>query len=286
MRYSLRSTRTVLKPISSSRAPFPTRPSTAPPRRYRQRRFHPPHIVGIVLVGIRSLQVQGVLRYLVLQKSIVYTIFRIGHWSKEAADKWELDRTQHPSGAADSRATTKAQIAQQARRDAHYALQRYTKYRYNRALAGICDACGADTAKQHMHRIKCWVCSNLVCQSEKCRVAEHSLCTECRPRCCSRPDQTGDRDNLHFRIAGILPERDQPEVCDSCNLEKRFARRSRAFSGCPCVVVLHRVQQVVVQAVPPASTRRLLHHLPSQAEPDRRPLGREPQGAALEQFLE
>ena len=68
IRYSLRSTRTVLKPISSSRAPVPTRPSTAPPRRYRQRRFHPPHSVGIVLVGIRSLQVQGVLRYLALQK--------------------------------------------------------------------------------------------------------------------------------------------------------------------------------------------------------------------------
>ena len=68
IRYSLRSIRTVLKPISSSRAPFPTRPSTAPPRRCRQRKFHPPHIVGTVLVGIRSLQVQGVLRYLALQK--------------------------------------------------------------------------------------------------------------------------------------------------------------------------------------------------------------------------
>ena len=152
------------------------------------------------------------------KKSIVDTIFRIGHWSKEAADKWELDRTQHPSGAADSRATTKAQIAQQARRDAHYALQRYTKYRYNRALAGICDTCGADTAKQHMHRIKCWVCSRLVCQSEKCRVAEHSLCTGCRPHCSSRLD--GDRESLHVRAASILPKRDQPEVCDSCNFEK------------------------------------------------------------------
>ena len=220
IRYSLRSTRTVLKPISSSRAPFPTRPSTAPPRRYRQRRFHPPILLASFSSGSVHCRYKAFCDTWFCKKSIVDTIFRIGHWSKEAADKWELDRTQHPSGAADSRATTKAQIAQQARRDAHYALQRHTKYRYNRMLAGICDTCGADTAKQHMHRIKCWVCSRLVCQSEKCRVAEHSLCTECRPRCRIRPDQTGDRENLHFRTAGILPERDQPEVCDSCNLEK------------------------------------------------------------------
>ena len=57
------------------------------------------------------------------------------------------------------------------------------------------------------------------------------------------------------------------------------ARRSRAFSGCLCVVGLHSVPQVVVQAVPFGSKRRPLHQLPGYAEHVRRRLGREPQDA-------
>ena len=136
IRYSLRSTRTVLKPISSSRAPFPTRPSTAPPRRYRQRRFHPPILLASFSSGSVHCRYKAFCDTWFCKKSIVDTIFRIGHWNKEAADKWELDRTQHPSGAADSRATTKAQIAQQARRDAHYALQRHKKVSVKHDVGG------------------------------------------------------------------------------------------------------------------------------------------------------
>ena len=151
--------------------------------------------------------------------SVVDTIFRIGHWNQEIADRWHLDRTEHLRGIADSRADktekTKPQIAHIARREAHYQLQRYTKYRNFRQPAGICSLCGTETT---LARVKCWVCNGLACQ--ECHVAEHVLCNYCKEYCHTRPDHTRDYENLHYLPPGRLAPHAQSSACESYQMEK------------------------------------------------------------------
>ena len=145
------------------------------------------------------------------KKSIVDIIFRCGHWDESVADRWSDDRKQHPSGIAGSRAATTNQATQKAknaRREAHYELQKYNGYSCLMKAHGPCGRCGTDTATTNQHRVQCWVC----------QVEDHIVCTWCRQDCVWRQEACAGADSWHYPGRGKLEIHDQTSACESCGL--------------------------------------------------------------------
>ena len=155
IRYSSKSTRTVLKPISSSRAPFPTRPSPAPPRRYRQRRIHPPPYCWYR--SRRDPFIAGTRRFAILGSA--------KRASTTPSAGLDIGAKKQPTSG--SSIVHSIQAAQRIRvlQPTHRSPSKPAETKITRCSGtpsigitgcwrGICDTCGADTAKEHMHRIK------------------------------------------------------------------------------------------------------------------------------------
>ena len=148
------------------------------------------------------------------KKSLVDTIFQLGHWSKEVSNAYVGDLKEpapdyQPPAAATGDAAVSRDAAAIARKRFRNALNQRNRAQASYQPSGQC-GCGWLTDWEPevdmQPRVRCLLCSSLVCRRH-CTLPGYAVCM----RCCPTPPEGR-------RLSATVPRTEQGQECACCRL--------------------------------------------------------------------
>ena len=154
------------------------------------------------------------------KKSLVDTIFMVGHWSREHSNAYIQDLSAPPPVVAGGTAggtvggdTVVSRVdALQARRAYRYAMNCVRRFTASDMPPGSCNTCQWQTDWERdadmQPRVQCFSCTRLVCR-RWCCVPEFLVCKQCHP---------GPELPVNMLVPATVPITQTSDACSSCGI--------------------------------------------------------------------